>query len=112
MVGAIGAVRSTGIISRMKDVKRLEKFLAMAISKGEAAWHTLISPKFTDAGNDFARHRKFSPVPTNEAFPGSNAEEPVAALSVTSGTKADPAGGTINHLVIMFLMYLGIISKR
>ena len=112
MVGAVGAVGSTGIISRMKDMKRLEKFLAMAISKGEAAWHTLGAPKFTDAGNNLARHRKFSPVPTNEAFAGSNAEEPVAALSVTSGTEADAAGGTINHLVIMFFMYLGIIPKR
>ena len=93
-------------------MKRVEQFVTMAICKSESARHALYLTKVIDVINHFARHRKFSPVPTNEAFPGSNAEEPVAALSVASGSKADAAGGTINHAIVVFFMDLCIRSKR
>ena len=93
-------------------MKRVEQFVTMAIRKSESARHTLSAPEIVDPINDFLRHGKLSPVTSNDALTGSDAEEPMTALSVASGSKADAAGGTINHAIVVFFMDLCVRSKR
>ena len=92
-------------------VQRVLYFMTVSVGVRQFGRHLLASGNGFNPIDDFAWHRHRGPFMSSDTSARSEAEKPMSALLVASGTKADGAESTLAHIVRMLLVGLHVGAK-
>ena len=107
----IGLVRRAIIRIIVREVgESIANFLSLVIAKGKVGWHALRFPELISAGHNSRGHRQFCPPSPSDTGSRVQGEEPVAALGITCGAKADGPNCMRPHVIGVLFMGLHICT--